>query len=77
MRILCLIVDWLFFFSAQFHRVLIPESELKRVVPRRSLVFFVDPDQDALITCLDGSNKYPTVKSGEYIKKILAATYKF
>jgi len=59
------------------HRVVIPEVEIKRRVPRRSLVFFVDPDTDAPITCLDGSNKYPPITSGEWIKGKLFATYKY
>ncbi|KAJ7333562.1 hypothetical protein OS493_017100 [Desmophyllum pertusum] len=59
------------------HRVLIPEVEIKRRVPRRSLVFFVDPDLDSLITCLDGSNKYPPITSGQWIKGKLYATYKY
>ena len=61
----------------QVHRVLIPEAEIKRRAPRRSLVFFVDPDPRALITCLDGSNKYPPITSGEWIKGKLLATYKY
>ena len=61
----------------QVHRVLIPEVEIKRRVPRRSLVFFVDPDPSTLITCLDGSNKYPPITSGEWIKGKLYATYKY
>lgn len=64
-------------FFCQVHRVLIPEVEIKRRAPRRSLVFFVDPDQSALITCLDGSNKYPPITSGEWIKGKLFATYKY
>ena len=38
--------------------MLIPEEEIKRRVPRRSLVLFHDPDDDTMVTCLDGSNKY-------------------
>jgi len=59
------------------HRVLIPEVEIKRRVPRRSLVFFVDPDESAQISCMDGSNKYPPVTSGQWIKNKLQATYKY
>ncbi|XP_068744920.1 uncharacterized protein [Montipora capricornis] len=60
------------------HRVLIPEVEIKRRVPRRSLVFFVDPDPDALISCImDGSSKYPPITAGDWIKKKLLATYKY
>lgn len=61
----------------QVHRVLIPEDEIRRRVPRRSLVFFVDPDHEAVITCLDGSNKYPPITSKDWISKKLEETYKY
>ncbi|XP_078356702.1 uncharacterized protein LOC144641550 [Oculina patagonica] len=59
------------------HRVLIPENEIKRRSPRRSLAFFVDPDISALITCMDGSNKYPPITSGEWMQYRLQETYKY
>ena len=66
--------SWLFI---QVHRVLIPEDEIRRRVPRRSLVFFVDPDHEAVITCLDRSNKYPPITSKDWISKKLEGTYKY
>ena len=72
------LINYLFLLPQQVHRVLIPEVEIKRRVPRRSLVFFVDPDPDALISCImDGSNKYPPIKAEDWIKKKLLATYKY
>ncbi|KAJ7394170.1 hypothetical protein OS493_003850 [Desmophyllum pertusum] len=59
------------------HRVLIPEDEIKRRAPRRSLAFFVDPDVSALITCMDGLNKYPPITSGDWMQYRLKDTYKF
>ncbi|KAJ7333564.1 hypothetical protein OS493_017102 [Desmophyllum pertusum] len=59
------------------HRVVIPEVEIKRRVPRRSFVCFFDPDLDSLITCLDGSNKYPPVIAGDWVKGKFYATYKY
>ena len=49
--------------SYQVHRVLIPEGELKRRVPRRSLVLFYDPDDDIMITCLDRLQQISTNES--------------
>ncbi|CAH3197153.1 unnamed protein product [Porites evermanni] len=49
------------------HRVLIPEEQIKRR-HRRSLALFFNPDVDAVITCMDGSNKYPPVTSGEWVQ---------
>ncbi|XP_020902726.1 2-oxoglutarate-dependent dioxygenase gloC-like [Exaiptasia diaphana] len=59
------------------HRVLIPEDEIKRGKPRRSIVLFFDPDRETLITCLDGSNKYPPVISDVYVMELLKKTYEF
>ncbi|KAL9984468.1 hypothetical protein ACROYT_G006762 [Oculina patagonica] len=59
------------------HRVLIPEVELKHTLPRRSLVLFVHPDHEALIECVDGSNKYPPITSGEWKKRRLLETYNY
>ncbi|KAG7319817.1 hypothetical protein KOW79_016960 [Hemibagrus wyckioides] len=42
---------------------------------RQSLVFFVQPDDDAIITCCDGSNKYPPVKSLDYLLSRFNDTY--
>lgn len=67
----------IFSLSRQVHRVLIPEGELKRRVPRRSLVLFYDPDDDIMITCLDGSNKYPPIRARDWIYHQLHSTYKF
>ena len=63
--------------SHQVHRVLIPEGELKRRVPRRSLVLFYDPDDDIMITCLDGSNKYPPMRARDWIYHRLHSTFKY
>lgn len=59
------------------HRVLIPESESKRRIPRRSLVLFADPDLEETIECVDGSSKYPPITSGEWKRRRLLATYNY
>lgn len=64
-------------YQLQVHRVLIPESQLKQNIPRRSLVLFTDPDHEEIIECVDGSNKYPPIKSGDWKKQRLLATYNF
>uniref|UniRef100_A0A672J0G3 Si:dkey-10o6.2 n=1 Tax=Salarias fasciatus TaxID=181472 RepID=A0A672J0G3_SALFA len=55
------------------HRVLLPSVGDSST--RQSLAFFVDPDDEAVITCCDGSNKYPPVKAGEYLLQRLKAGY--
>ena len=53
------------------HRVLIPKRQ------RRSLVFFLDPNPDAVVEALPGTGvaKYPPVTGAEYLKLRLDATY--
>ncbi|XP_056138218.1 uncharacterized protein si:dkey-10o6.2 [Lampris incognitus] len=55
------------------HRVLLPPAGESRA--RQSLAFFVQPDDEALITCCDGSNKYPPVTSGAYLTERYNDTY--
>ncbi|KAL9957584.1 hypothetical protein ACROYT_G034503 [Oculina patagonica] len=57
------------------HRVLIPEEELKKRIVRQSIAFFVNPDSEAVIECLDGSNKYPPITSMGYLQQRFDATY--
>ncbi|KAK3513723.1 hypothetical protein QTP70_028751, partial [Hemibagrus guttatus] len=60
-------------FVSAVHRVLLPP--VCDSSPRQSLVFFVQPDDDAIITCCDGSNKYPPVKSLDYLLSRFNDTY--
>ncbi|XP_010863374.1 2-oxoglutarate-dependent dioxygenase htyE [Esox lucius] len=55
------------------HRVLLPPAGDSST--RQSMVFFVQPDDEALITCCDGSNKYPPVKSGAYLMERFSDSY--
>ncbi|XP_073256487.1 uncharacterized protein [Porites lutea] len=52
------------------HRVVVSEKEVNYLnQPRRSLVYFMRPDLDAQIECLDGSNEYVPIISGNYVKQ--------
>ncbi|XP_028411070.1 2-oxoglutarate-dependent dioxygenase htyE-like [Dendronephthya gigantea] len=57
------------------HRVVVPREEIRRLSPRQSAAFFVHPDDDAIIQCLDGSKHYPPITSLEYLLQRLNATY--
>ena len=57
------------------HRVVVPRDELKRSTPRQSAAFFVHPDNDVIIECLDGSGHYPPISSLDYLNHRLDATY--
>uniref|UniRef100_UPI0037E93394 uncharacterized protein n=1 Tax=Semicossyphus pulcher TaxID=241346 RepID=UPI0037E93394 len=52
-------------FVSVLHRVLLPPAGDS--CTRQSMAFFVHPDDEALITCCDGSNKYPPVTGGAYL----------
>lgn len=64
-----------FYFAMQRHRVRAPQQESLRSVVRQSAAFFVHPNDDCLIECLDGSNTYPPITSLEYLNQRFAATY--
>ena len=69
--------NWLLI-AFQRHRVVVSEKEVNYLnQPRRSLVYFMRPDLDAQIECLDGSNKYVPIISGNYVKQKLNATYQY
>ncbi|KAI3371067.1 hypothetical protein L3Q82_023713, partial [Scortum barcoo] len=61
-------------FVSVLHRVLLPPAGDSST--RQSLAFFVHPDDEALITCCDGSNKYPPVTAGAYLIKRLSDTFR-
>ncbi|XP_071502198.1 uncharacterized protein [Diadema antillarum] len=57
------------------HRVMIPDNPARRRHDRQSIAFFGIPDESVIAECVDGSNKYPPVKTSDYIKmKFTAAT---
>lgn len=64
-------------FVSTVHRVIIPNGELKQKTPRRSIAFFYDPDWKARIACLDGSNKYPSIKCGKYVTQVMSGSFSF
>lgn len=57
------------------HRVLIPEVEFKKRKHRQSVAFFVHPDNDYIIECLDGSAKYEPISSIDYLNFRFSETY--
>lgn len=56
-------------YIAAKHRVTFPSGSSKTLwnSPRQSIAFFGNPDDDAIIECLDGSGKYPPVSAPDYI----------
>jgi isopenicillin N synthase-like dioxygenase len=59
------------------HRVLIPEEEIRRKSTRQSIAFFVHPDNDVMVSQLNGSSEHPSIGALDYVKSRLSATYKY
>uniref|UniRef100_A0A1A8JFC1 Fe2OG dioxygenase domain-containing protein n=1 Tax=Nothobranchius kuhntae TaxID=321403 RepID=A0A1A8JFC1_NOTKU len=60
-------------FISVCHRVLLPPEG--DACTRQSLAFFVHPDDEALISCCDGSSKYPPITAGDYVTQRFNKTY--
>ncbi|XP_061780332.1 uncharacterized protein [Nerophis lumbriciformis] len=60
-------------FVSVLHKVLLPPAG--DCSTRQSLAFFVQPDDEAVITCIDGSNRYPPVKGGAYLTERFGDSY--
>ena len=56
------------------HRILMPQDERRNKI-RQSLVYFLVPDNDFVITCLDGSNKYKAITSRQFVDDKLENQY--
>ncbi|XP_046365452.1 proline hydroxylase buaE-like isoform X1 [Haliotis rufescens] len=61
--------------KATKHRVLIPELELKKRQSRQSIAFFVNPNSDTMIKCLDGSDKYEPISCLDYLNYKFSLTF--
>lgn len=59
--------------NRQPHRVLLPPAG--DTSTRQSLAFFLHPDDEAVISCCDGSDSYPPIKSSTYLKQRFADSY--
>ncbi|KAG7175009.1 2-oxoglutarate-Fe(II) type oxidoreductase ppzD-like [Homarus americanus] len=59
------------------HRVLIPKEEMHQKSARRSVVFFVHPDDPVLIKALDGSSTYNPITAKDHTEKRFEETYKY
>ncbi|KAK8753577.1 hypothetical protein OTU49_000400 [Cherax quadricarinatus] len=59
------------------HRVLIPKEEMLKKIPRRSVVFFVHPDNPVLVKPIDGSTSYDPVTVKMHIDKRFEDTYQY
>ncbi|ESO92160.1 hypothetical protein LOTGIDRAFT_233214 [Lottia gigantea] len=49
------------------HRVRIPEDDVLKQSTRQSQAFFLHPDNDVIIRCLDGNDAYEPISSIDYL----------
>ena len=61
----------------QIHRVRVPEEEIRRRLPRQSLAFFVHPDNDVMVSPLNGSNKHTPISALAHLNLRYSQTYKY
>ena len=59
----------------QKHRVIVPRKAAEEGRVRQSLAFFCQPDDDTIITCVDGSDTYPPINCRDYLWQKFADTY--
>ena len=60
---------------AQPHRVLLPSDEEKRRTVCQCVSFFVHPDNDVVMKCIDGSDKYSAITAKEATDRRMNATW--
>ncbi|XP_033741783.1 2-oxoglutarate-dependent dioxygenase ecdK-like [Pecten maximus] len=53
--------------TATKHRVVIPKEELRKMMNRQSIAFFIQPDDEVMIRSLDKSDKFEPIQSLQYL----------
>ena len=61
----------------KMHRVQIPKEETRQRCSRQSLAFFVHPDNEVMVSPLDGSTKYPTISALDHLNQRYSQTYTY
>ena len=64
-------------YLATVHRVRVPAEEIRRRLARQSLAFFVHPDNDVMVSPLDGSSKHAEISALDHLKIRYSQTYKY
>ncbi len=62
-------------YTAARHCVHMDDSVEERGKTRQSIVFFGHPDNEAIIECIDKSNKYPPITALDYLNMRFSLTY--
>lgn len=61
--------------TATVHRILVPEDE-RKYKTRQALLLFLHPDDDYVVKCIDGSDTYEPISSGDYFDTFVQPIYK-
>jgi len=67
-------------FPATRHRVIIPEEERLKSVPRQSIVFFLHPDNEVVVSPVDRDDDYEdysAVVALDHVQRRFSETYQF
>ncbi|XP_077986047.1 uncharacterized protein LOC144440544 [Glandiceps talaboti] len=57
------------------HRVVIPDNAAPKTSSRQSMAYFGNPDSATVVRCIDGSDKYPPLTAGDYLRQKFEAAY--
>ena len=63
------------FYRATPHRVIVPKDDVLRKRERLSIVFFSQPDNDTVIQCVHGSNKYQPITASDHLQELFLQSY--
>jgi isopenicillin N synthase-like dioxygenase len=61
-------LNFSFFVAFQVHAVTFGGKEQNEKA-RQSIAFFLHPDDQYMVQCLDGSNKYPPISGKDYLRE--------
>ncbi|KAI9563508.1 hypothetical protein GHT06_010971 [Daphnia sinensis] len=64
-------------YLATIHRVRVPEEEIRRRLARQSLAFFVHPDNDVMVSPLNGSKNHLPISALAHLNLRYSQTYKY
>ncbi|XP_032790029.2 UPF0676 protein C1494.01 isoform X3 [Daphnia magna] len=64
-------------YLATIHRVRVPEEEIRRRSARQSLAFFVHPDNDVMVSPLNGSKNHSPISALAHLNLRYSQTYKY
>ena len=59
----------------QKHRVLLPTDDVQKHTAKQNLVYYLTPNSDAMVRCIDGSQKYPPTRYIDLLDQRMQASW--